>query len=1619
MKLISKKLPKSLLNLISGIGLSLISLTTNVQAQITSDRTLDNESSKFTPTGFKDLIQGGAIRGQNLFHSFTEFNVNNNQQVYFSNPTGITNILTRITGNNISNISGTLGVEGNANLFLINPHGIIFGKDATLDIKGSFLASTANAIKFADNTVFSAKDTGTNPLLTISVPTGVQWGNNQSGDITNYGNLTTFKDLTLSGRNVNITESVLQTGENLILESQEKVNINDSINKPVILKSAGNITIQGNQSVEINALNNNDSNFTSNRDIIFRSPVRLLSNGNYTVGGYFVTEDLNQNVIDFIIPHNNVIKVNGDVNLEDYDYEGSSLYILASGKITLGNVTINDVDNSQISQVISNGQGGNQTVIINGKNDVGILDIRSGIDEKKLPGILENNPILPEGVNATFENPTNADINTSDIINNGGNVLLTNQYKPDHQLSLGNITVGNIDTSIIFDQKDGGAIALLAKNNISTKYINSFSYSFFGNGSNGGHITLSSQEGNIITEGLNSSVSSDSSDYNLVGNGGKITLSTTKGKISTLFINSSSSSYSSYINNSETGNGGDITLSTTQGDISLSFGIESNSVSKNGGNITINTTNGNISLSEINAYSLFKNGGNIAINTTNGNISTQDINANSSLGNGGDINISTTNGNIYTICLNSDSYSLFTSAGNGGNITVSTTIGNISTRYIHSNAYSDLSTAGNGGAIAIYIDKGDLSAPSLNSFSSANSGKNGNSGDITLKIADGNISIPHINSSATGIEGKGGNITITGNKFNFSNMVINSNGENGSNGGIIQLNSLEIKLTDSDIKSSSIGSGNSGKIDLISLGDIFLNNSQLLTSLEPGSTGIGGNITIQAQNLKLTNFSLIDTGTYSSGNAGNININAQNINLENSSSIRSLTTNTGNAGNIFLDIIGGEISLINNSSISTSATKTASGNSGNIYLNTNTVSLLNGSQIQSLTEGNGTSTAGEIIINANKNIIISGVDPNFSNPDNTALPSENVTTQNTFQIKKIANNDTILTAQKLTSNDFLINNINSPNPNVEYSTRVPYTSIYSKGDDKVHIYELKVNAGTKAVFDIDNTMYQLGYDETTNSYLNTKLTLLDSQGKIIASNDDASHSLGAKGSATDLTLQQDPYLRYTFNQGGTYYLQVSNFNGEGVPIWNNYDMLSYYDLQISLQPNLIKANTTNQGQPSGIFAYTQGAGKAGNINLNTPNLTIENGSLISAFTNGSGQAGNILINSQNLNIKSAEISASTIAEGQAGSMELNVNEINLEQNSKISATTAGGIGGSININAQKLNLNSGGQLLTTTSGNNQAGDINIKVKENIFLSDENTGFFANTSPNSTGNGGNIKIDPIIMNIENGAAIAVNSQGTGIGGNIFLQAGKLILNNGKINAETVNSNGGGITLEIGNYLLLANNSKITSTAGTLQSGGNGGNVQINAPFIIGFATHPNHQIIANAFTGKGGNIEITTNGIFGIQYIDIQASSQSGTQGIIEINTPGIDPTSGLTKLPSVPIDISGLIDNSCRGLLSDKNSFKITGKGGLTPTPWQTLSINNILPDWGFLQKNTPQKSVFIPENNFQKLKINTREEIREIQGFIKDDKGHIILTSQPWEVTAKGVYLPSLQCQQSQQLNP
>jgi filamentous hemagglutinin family protein len=236
------------------IGFFSSTLILPAMAQITSDGTTNTVvnaiNNNFT-------IINGIEKSNNLFHSFSNFSVPTGGSASFDlvNTPNITTIFSRVTGGDVSQIDGliqTLNANHPVSLFLMNPAGIVFGQNASLNIGGSFVGTTANSIKFADGTEFRAVNSTEIPLLTMSVPVGLQMGQN-SGDIQVQGSghqltggaftpvirdntqstleVNSGKDIALVGQNLNLSGGVL-TAENGRIElgavKAGTVNINDT-----------------------------------------------------------------------------------------------------------------------------------------------------------------------------------------------------------------------------------------------------------------------------------------------------------------------------------------------------------------------------------------------------------------------------------------------------------------------------------------------------------------------------------------------------------------------------------------------------------------------------------------------------------------------------------------------------------------------------------------------------------------------------------------------------------------------------------------------------------------------------------------------------------------------------------------------------------------------------------------------------------------------------------------------------------------------------------------------------------------------------------------------------------------------------------------------------------------------------------------------------------------------------------------------------------------------------------------------------------------------------------------------------------------------------------------------
>ena len=896
------------------------------------------------------------------------------------------------------------------------------------------------------------------------------------------------------------------------------------------------------------------------------------------------------------------------------------------------------------------------------------------------------------------------------------------------------------------------------------------------------------------------------------------------------------------------------------------------------------------------------NGGAISLSTNNGTISLTNSNldsgasAQNNAGNGGAISLLATNGNISLANSSLKSSTLAeTNARNGGGISLLATNGNISLTNSSLDARTTVrENAGNGGAISLLVTNGSISLvnSSLDSYSFAFS-SSGNGGAISFAVLNGNISLT--NSFLSSYQ----------KSFIYTGFLDKAAGEislSSSNG--------DIKLFRSSLNSSA-QYGKGGKTTLISNGggDIILDNSQLNSFSSPG---IGGAIAFSSNTGKIMlSQSILDSGSslpsFSSapigGSGGDISFssNIGNITLENSS-LRLSNVASGEAGSLSFNSVSGSINLVN-SSLSASASSFNA--------------VVSGGTIFSKTE------FGNITI------------------ENTKL-------------------DTFSANQNSAGDGGAISFI-SGFGNIQLNNSVFSSFSYS---------------GTRSAGNAGDIFLSAANGNITSSLLSSLLSYALSI-EVFGSGIGGKVTLAAKNQISNLEV-------FTISSSGQ--AGMVKINGSGDLVISNLQVItsktvSIPNIQAPNDPDIIVPAEFKENGRSGdvaiantvgsltldqttINSTTQSKDPAGNISVTSPSfVTVQNNSKIISNTQNIGNAGNVSVKAdQGITFKNnSQLSATTSGQGKAGNITFTTKQLTLSDGVLVSASTSGkGKAGDIFVRADDFTISNGAQIQTATTSIGDSGTIDVRVVNQFNLSGSKTGLFANTLANSTGRGGDIFIDPESVTLRDGAQIAVGSLGAGIGGNITLISNFLTLLNGSsITAETASANGGNITLSIPSVLLLRYGSQISTTAGTSLAGGNGGNINITAGFIVALPKE-NSDIFANAFTGNGGNINLTTNGIFGLEFrpvltplSDITASSAFGVNGTVNINTPGVDPSKGLTNLPVDIGDASKLVSQKCLADRQD-SAFVITGRGGIPASPADVISGNNLQENLG--APNNPER---------------------------------------------------------------
>ena len=358
---------------------------------------------------------------------------------------------------------------------------------------------------------------------------------------------------------------------------------------------------------------------------------------------------------------------------------------------------------------------------------------------------------------------------------------------------------------------------------------------------------------------------------------------------------------------------------------------------------------------------------------------------------------------------------------------------------------------------------------------------------------------------------------------------------------------------------------------------------------------------------------------------------------------------------------------------------------------------------------------------------------------------------------------------------------------------------------------------------------------------------------------------------------------------------------------------------------------------SRINAFSFMKGNAGNINVKTGRLRIENGARMTSTTLGSGSGGTVTVNVDSIEIMGFEseglqpsaLSSSTVGVGNAGSLTIDTGRLIIANGGRVdSSTLSGGDAGSVTITASDVEV---------------TGTVSGSVNPSLIISsaniiDDASRMLFNAPPVPSGNSGNVKITTSLLRVGDGAGVNVRNDGTGDAGTLTINADSIFLDRGGITAATMVGDGGEINLKVTDSLQVRNNSKIEAEVGDT---GNGGNITINTDTLV---LLEGSSLSANAFLGDGGNIDLTAQRIFTSPDSSITASSQLGVDGIVNINNPEVEPASGLFQLLEQLPDPADQIIASCAA--AEGSTFTNIGRGGLAENPTEPIrSQSGVLVD--------------------------------------------------------------------------
>jgi filamentous hemagglutinin family protein len=1543
-----------------------------VIAQVVPDQTLLEESSVVTPavevSGEQaDLIEGGAVRGPNVFHSFSEFNIGDSERVFFSSPAGIDTILGRVTGNGISTIQGTLGTTGasQAALIFINPNGIVFEGNARLDVQGAFTAVTADGVYLGEQGLFSATDPSQDNLLAVQ-PSAFFFSNLADGNLSN--NLPDDGDITIAAQGAAQPLLAVPDGEVLQLIGSNIFAAGGSLES-----RGGSVELAAVREAEAVAISgNSESSEISLKDSVERG--NILFENAATINVQQATDgDIRLWGDDISLLSGSQLTAGIAAGLGGAGSQAGDVRLDATGRVTLsgsGTALQNNLESG------ATGNAGNIFVVAENLDVVDDSRLRTNTQGIGNAGNIQ----IQVEETARFDNSAAVNIVTETGIGEGGNIQIdTNSLALTNGAQLNASTGGIGDAGdVVIQAQDTAVFEGIGADGISVS--SAFSQVESGAQGNGGEVSIQANSVRIAV-------------------GAKLDAAT--------FGNGNAGNVSIQAQDSVIFDGGDAFTSVSSTGVGEGGNIQiaANSLSVvNGGQLVANTLGvgdaGDIAIRAQDAVVF--DGTSADGSFASGALSTVEAGAQ---GNGGDISIEA---NSFRISNNGGINVSTLGAGNAGNVAVrvredvvlegSSADGNAASSIGNQ---VGVGAQGNGGEVK--IEANSLLVSGGARINSATLGT-GNAGNIVIQAEDAVV------FEGTSADGRLVSAAITG------------VGQNAAgNGGDIRIEASSLRLSDgASLEALTLGGGNAGNIVIQVQGEVLFEgrsengilSSGARSDVFAGAEGNGGEIRIEANSLlvsggaeisadtlgagdagsivilaedavvfeggsdngRLASSATTFTGRASEGNGGEIRIEANSLRLSDGAVLTTSTFSEENAGNIVIQVLGevlfegrGEDG-IQSSGTSSSVFLDAEGNGGDVKIEANSLLVSGGAQISASTFGIG--DAGNIVIQAEDAVVFE------EDSENGRLASSAITAAG--QGSAGSGGDIRIEANSLRLSDGAF---------LETATAAEGDAggIVIQAEDTV-LFEGRSEDGTSPSATFSNVLSGAGGNGGDVSIEANSLSV-SGGARINAS------TLGA-GDAGNIVIQAEDAVVFEGTSADgrlassaiTAAGQGSAGNGGDIRIEANSLRLSdgaFLETATAAEGDaggiviqaedtvLFEGRSEDGTSPSATFSnvLSGAGGNGGDVSIEANSLFVSEGARINASTFGIGDAGNIVIQAEE----------SVVFEGAS------------EDGKIVSAanTFAGqgseGNGGDIGIEANSLRLSNGGRLEASTEARGNAGDIVIQAEDEVLFEgrSENGALFSGIRSSalsgSEGSGGDVSIEANNLRLRNGALIAAESIGSGRAGNMqFSIQDRLELQSSAISTVSEFSPGGQIQIASG-AVILRENSDITTFVFSGEN--NGGDLTIVADAIVALE---DSDILTLSLNGQGGNIDLSQTTLFSdplnIASGELTESELPRTQnnGAVDINASGgvaageisINNDSlaenELAELPDEIINIDTLVASSCiayeRGPGRSSNEtgrLTVTGRDHLPQGPSDVTS--SAYPT-GTVQTVSPEQTAQIVE---------------------------------------------------------